>query len=289
MEILAPQVLGRKVLPWEPLTIMPIGDIQHTGPQGPADMDKLQRHVTWGLEQGAVFVGMGDYIDFASPSNRARLKAAGMYDTAEQVIDDAATALEEGVERILEPTQGRWLGLVEGHHYYPHLDGTTSGQRLARFLGTTYLGDAGFLRLTFRYDTGQGVNLKVFVHHGHSGATTPGGVLTRLQRFAAHISAQLILTGHVHQVIAYPFDELDITGRGDPYLFHNTRMLVATGSFMKGWMAGSNIGGRPAGGYVEQKMMPPVSLGAPVIVATPKRVRPNRNSTIYLVDLRASV
>lgn len=287
MEVLAPQVLGRKILPWEPLTIMPIGDIQHTGADGPADLDKLQRHIEWGVEHEAVFVGMGDYIDFASPSNRKRLREAGLYDTAEQVVDDAATRLEEDLYDILKPTRGRWLGLVEGHHYFPHLDGTTTGQRLANYLGTHYLGDAGYLRLTFRQTT-VGANLKVFIHHGHSTATTPGGVLVRLQRFSAHINAQLILTGHVHQVIAYPFDELDMTERGEPRLYHHTRMLVATGSFMKGWLQGSNLGGRPSGSYVEQKMLPPVALGAPVVIATPK-VLHTKEYSIAMIDLRASV
>ena len=43
---------------------MPISDIQH-GASG-ADLKKLKRHVEWGVEHGAYFTGLGDYIDVAS-------------------------------------------------------------------------------------------------------------------------------------------------------------------------------------------------------------------------------
>lgn len=290
MEILAPSVVGRKILPWQELKIMPIGDIQYTGPRGASDMDRLERHVKWGVEQGAVFVGMGDFSDFLSPSNRQRLREAGLYDTAEEVIDQAALNIEQDIMDTLRPTRGRWLGYIEGHHFYTALDGTTTGQRMAKFLGCPYLGDSAIMRLTFREEnSNRSVVLKMFVHHGHGGATTYGGILNRLERFAARFpDVQLIMTGHHHQVIVQPMDSLDITHKGEPYLYHKTRMLVCTGSFMKGWMQGHAIGGRPQGLYPEQKMMPPTALGAPLIIATPKRLR-SHNADIPIVDLRGSV
>ena len=254
-------------------------------------MDRLTKHIKWGLEHGAYFIGMGDYIDFLSPSNRSRLQSAALYDTASMVVDRAATSLEQDVMDILAPTRGRWLGLVEGHHYFNHLDGTTTGQRLAKFLGCTYGGDSMLMRLTFRRQAGQGsaaLNSKIFVHHGHGGSSTPGGPLARLVRLSAHINAQVFFIGHYHQVLVYPFDQLDVTGRGTPRLYHNTRAIVLTGSFMKGWMQGNQVGGRPVGSYVEQGLMPPVALGGPLITLTPKRVYTD-NTELTLVDVRGSV
>ena len=45
-------------LPWEETTIMPIGDIQ-LGAQG-VNLEKLKRHLDWGMVHGSYFIGMGD-------------------------------------------------------------------------------------------------------------------------------------------------------------------------------------------------------------------------------------
>ena len=291
MEVFVPKVGGELVLPWEPLTIMPIGDIQYAGPDGTADLGRLQRHITWGVEHGCHFLGMGDYVDFLSPSNRQRLKQADLYDTASLVIEQAATALEQKIMDILAPTRGRWLGLVEGHHYFVHLDGATTGQHLAEFLGCTYGGDSMLMRLTFRQKVGagsRGLNSTLFVHHGHGSSTAPGGPLTRLVKLTAYIDAQVFFLGHYHQVMVYPFDQLTVTQRGVPKLYHTTRAIVLTGSFMRGWMQGNQIGGRPKGSYVEQGLMPPAALGGPLVTLTPRRIF-QEGSEVLLVDIRGSV
>jgi hypothetical protein len=35
-------------------------------------------------------------------------------------LDAKAEELEERLMELLKPTVGRWLGLLEGHHYHPH-------------------------------------------------------------------------------------------------------------------------------------------------------------------------
>jgi hypothetical protein len=70
------------------------------------------------VEQGAYFIGMGDYIDFMSPSNRARFQNAGLYDTTVKSVDDKARSLVEDLWlKALKPSKGRWLGLLEGNQY----------------------------------------------------------------------------------------------------------------------------------------------------------------------------
>ena len=290
MEVFEPQIAGRVVLPWEPLKIMPIGDIQYAGgaQYDPADMARLKRHVEWGVENDCWFIGMGDYIDFARPSVRRRLKAEDD-DVTEVILDRAATAFEDDVLRILRPTKGRWLTLVEGHHFYQHLDGTTTGQRFARELGCRYGGDCVMLRLTFRraHDAGS-VNTKIFVHHGHGGGATLAGPIAKYERFAAHNSAQVFFIGHHHRVMVVPFDSLDITDKAEPVLYHHTRAIVLTGSFLRGYMQESKHGDRPQGTYVEKMMLPPVALGGPLITLTPT-TKDVGESQVKLVDIRGSV
>lgn len=294
MEVFEAQVAGRLVLPWEPISIMPIGDIQYAGGgrNDPADIDRLRKHVEWGVEHGCWFLGMGDYIDFARPTVRSKLRALGDDDVTEVLLDRAATDLEEHVLAVLRPTRDRWLTLVEGHHYFQHLDGTTTGQRFARELGCRYGGDAAMLRLTFCQEPdklrGRMIQTKLFVHHGHGGGSTLAGPLAKYERFAAHCAAQVFFIGHHHRVMVVPFDQLDVSSRGEPVLFHHTRAIVLTGSFLRGYMQGSAMGGRARGSYVERAVLPPVALGAPIVTLAPKE-RHIAGRRVALVDVRGSV
>src|SRR3989304_5688136 len=122
-------------MPWKPLDIWFIGDLQWAGnKQGGTALSSLQHTIKTALAEEANgkivrFVGMGDYTDFASPSNRSRLKAANLYDTATDIIDQKAEELTEEIGDYLKPTRGKWLGMVEGHHLHELKDGTTTDMR----------------------------------------------------------------------------------------------------------------------------------------------------------------
>src|SRR3989304_6507717 len=94
MEIVA-QFGGAHYFPWKPTLLMPVGDIQFDGKHGAADLPRLHRFLEWGMEREAWFLGMGDFVDFLSPSNRNRLRMAGLYGTAEQGNYDGATHPEK--------------------------------------------------------------------------------------------------------------------------------------------------------------------------------------------------
>ena len=108
-----------------PIVIMPIGDAQ-VGVEA-ADVNRLKRHVGWGVNtQSAMFLGMGDYVDMASPSNRKTLKSAGLYDTVTEALEAKANNDIELFLGAVKGSEGRWLGLLQGHHYMEMADGTTS-------------------------------------------------------------------------------------------------------------------------------------------------------------------
>src|SRR5438034_3912232 len=114
------------------ILLMPIGDIQYAGDDKQIALGMLKRHIAWGVEHNAYFLGMGDYTDAFRPSNRQRLRAAALYDTANAVIDQRAQALvDELYEKALKPSRGRWLGLLEGHHYHQFAAGMTTDMLLA--------------------------------------------------------------------------------------------------------------------------------------------------------------
>jgi len=239
------------------LTIAPIGDIQWSGENGPTAKDQLKRHIDDCLKRDAYFVGVGDYIDMLSPSNRQRLAAAGLYDTAMQLMWDKALELTNEIyEKFLKPTKGRWLGLVHGHHYYA-FDGQSSDEYLCDMLKAKFLGTSAFLHNSAHDWT-------LYVHHGNGGGILPGNALNRLYHVAAGLQgAEVYLFGHSTRLAATPLSRpFPIWGKKDSEhtLEHRDVYLVPCGGFSK-----SNIVGKTFGDYAEQANMTPSPLKAPLI------------------------
>jgi len=257
------------------IIVMPVGDIQWSGRDSEVAMNMLTRHIAWGVEQGAYFLGMGDYIDFMSPSNRARFQNAGLYDTAIKSVDDKARSLVEDLWlKALKPSKGRWLGLLEGHHYHQYRDGTTSDQELAGMLDAPFLGTAAFVRLVLQMSKTREAPVTIWCHHGVGGGITTGAPLNRLERLLVSWEADIYLMGHHHKKVAGPIDRIEpVWGGGHSKtatLIHRTKIIACTGSFLKGYAANERDGLVPRGGYVEQKMLNPVALGGILVKIRPR-------------------
>lgn len=272
---LATYVIERKYSDHRPIVIAPIGDIQWAGERGPTAKDILRRHLDRCLELNAYYIGLGDYIDFMSPSNRQRMRAVGIYDTAEEVIDDKALDLTSEVfEKYLKPTKGRWLGLLHGHHYANLRTGETTDQRLCQMLDARFLGTSAYLRLQFKEPGKDGSrrNVILYAHHGNGGGRMAGSPLNKLQQMAADFpGADVYLMGHTTKSPVTPSEQIFARwhGRGAPDLVHKRIYLVNTGGFARGYVKGSTQGRVPMGGYVEQASMGPASLGAPIVRVQP--------------------
>lgn len=240
------------------VVIAPLGDLQWSGRGGPSAVNHVKRHIERAMKLDAWFVGVGDYIDFLSPSNRARLTAAGFYDTARKVIRDKAYALTLDVyEDILKPTKGRWLGMVEGHHFFEEA-GETSDQWLAEMLGTTFLGTSAYIRV-------QPSNVVLWVHHGTGNSVLPTGPLNKLYHVShGFAGADIYLIGHTTKLsvarLSRPrpaWEKNDLT--------HSDIFLVNCGGFSKSNIVGHRHGDIPRGDYAEQAMLTPSPLAAPLI------------------------
>lgn len=291
---LEPKTADSFLLPYKEMILLPLGDIQH-GAQG-CDIDRLRRHIAWGEKlraegKAVYYIGMGDYLDVASPSNqRALYRLRGdAYDSLKQMIDEGMERSLRKIQRILKPTVGHWLGLVTGHHVYEFGDGTTTDSRLAEFLGCKYLGNNAIVHLVFKTDDGKSkVICKIWLHHGEASGTTLEASIRKLRaNVIPYWFANLYLIGHFHQKVAapIPWTDTDVTKSGDVIWKGTTRYLVCTGSFLKGYQEGAkNASGLPAGDYAEQRMLPPNALGAPVIF-----IRPVRNHGATGIDINISI
>lgn len=254
---------------------MPVGDIQWSARDAEVAMGMLKRHIKWGVERGAWFLGMGDYIDFMSPSNRVRYSAAGLYDTTRKTVDDKAHSLVEDLWlKALKPSRGRWLGLLEGHHFHEYRDGTTSDQELAGMLDTPFLGSCAFVRLVLQMSKTRKAPVTIWCHHGVGGGVTLGAPLNKLEKLLTSWDADIYLMGHHHKKVAGPIDRIEPTwGEGNQKtagLIHRTKIIACTGSFLKGYAANDKDGKVPRGGYVEQRMLNPVALGGVLVKIRPR-------------------
>lgn len=261
---------------------MPIGDVQY-GSEA-CVFDKFKRHMDWGMKYGAYFVGMGDYLDVASPSGRHKIRSAEFYDSVHDAIEDKVKEQLDKFLTAVKGTEGRWLGLVHGHHFYEFLDGTTTDTLLAKALRTNYLGTCGIIQLRFkRPKTNTVMTAQLFVHHGQGSGATMATPLNKLEKLMSRFpTIDVFLMGHYSRKVAYPVDALVPMFGTSPRLVAKRRILACTGGFTRGYMVGSGVKrrGRPEGSYVEIGMMPPTNLGGLAI-----RVRPVHGNTEDRIDL----
>lgn len=254
----------------EEVWVLPIGDIQYAGEGSSTALGALKRHVEWGVKRNAYFIGMGDYIDFASPSNRQRLAGAALYDTAKDVIElSAASLTKEIYERALKPATNRVLGLLEGHHFYQYQAGHTTDMELCSMLKTQHLGSCAYVRLRF-VDKGSGKpekrvgNVIIWAHHGTGSGQRAGSPLNKLDQLPIYWDADIYLMGHQTKKAAAPLQRVQPIwdGFGGPRLKHRTMIIACTGGFTRAYVEGNRHGRVPRGDYVEQKMLNPTALGA---------------------------
>ncbi len=273
MEILEfiPKKLKQERLPWKTMLLVPIGDIQF-GAQGCwTDGFKRWHEESFAkaeqLEADIYFFGMGDYVDMLSPSNRKKWDRAELYEIALDSLEEVAERHLEGVLELLQGTEGRWLGMLEGHHYFEFDDGTTTDTRLCQALNATFLGDCAQVHLRFIRDESVSSTVRVWGHHG-VGTGSPN---TKLEKQAAKRDADILLMGHTptieHKKIPYMYT----TDYDPPILKHKSRHVVGTGGWLRGYTQGSMRRRRAQGNYVEQAMMEPAPLGGVRILLTPQR------------------
>lgn len=252
-------------MPLKPFAIMPIGDIQ-AGTEA-ADLDLLADNVARGMKAGAYFIGMADYIDMGSPSNRKLWKAANFYDSIYKTMDQAVEKVESAVADILAPTKGRWLGMLSGHHFWKYETGSTTDINLCQRLGARHLGDCAMVALRLQDDSRHAVSCVIWAHHGAGSGTSIAAPLTKIEKVIEWAEADLYLMGHQHKRVAANVPRFYITNKGK--LLAKEKLVVCTGSYLKAYMQGSKEAGIAGGTYVEKAMMRPVTLGSPLIHAEP--------------------
>jgi len=242
------------------MMLMGLGDIQYDGDPTHVALNRLREDIAFGLLHGCRFFGMGDYIDFMSPKNRARFAAAGLYDNTLAVAEEAAFRLLDQLWQILKPTRGHWVGLLEGHHFYKTNDGLTTDMHLAEMLGTEFLGTTALVQ--FNAGDKEEDQLEVWGAHGTGSGMLAGSLFNRIERIQKWVDgADLYLMGHWTKRGAVPLAKLKRLMKTDD-LTHTAPLLIGTGGYARGYIENHKDGLVPRGTYVEKALYSPVALGA---------------------------
>lgn len=267
--------------PGQRLRLVGLGDVHWDTVEH--DRARFVRFIEWVQEREAQgdrvrIPGLGDYLDFGSPTERHTLTSGGLHETTSVTLDRAHLENLREFLRLLTPIKHCFLGLLTGHHHYLFATATAAGKWkgqssdawLADQFGCDYWGTGvAFFRLTFPHD----LFLDVLCWHGGGGAQTPGGrVMKRIRAAEIAPTAHLVMTGHDNAKLAYPRSGLDFE-QG-----HIKRYVIGTGSFQRAYGEGLEAG------YAEQRGLVPADLGVTVVeIAIEKR------NGRWRVDFHASV
>lgn len=291
MELVTADVKGvsHRELGWDEVLIFPIADAQ-VGADGSAQ-ERLKRWVDYALRfRNSYFIGLGDYVDVASPSNRQRVRNAELYDTVMQALHEKG---EEHIYQFLkcvDGSQGRWLGMLEGHHFWDFEDGTTSDTRICEKLNAPFLGTCAVVRLSFlRPKTASRIRrsrpVTIWCHHGTGGGVKASAPLNKLENIADSFDADIYLMAHQHKLVATRKPQLYMSQRAPYRVKERERVLVSVGSWLRAYQASSKQpGGRAGGTYVEKRMMPPVAVGGCIV-----KVRPLHREDEDRIQIRVEV
>jgi hypothetical protein len=264
------------------LLLIPIGDVHYDTDE--CDRERVHRLVEWVLKQEQKghlvrMLGIGDYLDLASPSNRKRIM--DMYDTTQKSIDSIALIELQRFVEVFWPIRHCFLGLLTGHHTHVFTSskagkdwaGKTSDQWLAHALGCKSFSDSDRMAvLLARMNFPHGTYLDVLALHGGGGAQTPGGrVMKRIKYAEIAPTAHLVISGHDNAKMAYPRSGLDYD--------HGSikRYVIGSGSFQRGYLEGQT-------GYAEEWGLVPADLGV-VVVKINEELRNGK----WRIDYHASV
>lgn len=244
---------------------------------------KWQDWLLWAKSKNdAYFLGMGDYFDLASSSERKILKM-GLHESTTSTLDSWYMEKVLEITKELSFMKGRLIGMVEGNHFGEFQNGMTTTQKMCDILQCKYLGVASIIRVTVECCSKRSA-LDVFAYHGKGFGRLVGSGLNNVQQMAEIAEADIYLMGDNHQKSLAYSDKMYLSGggRGVLHVRNRKQLYARTGSFLSGYKDGM-------ASYVTDKLLNPTNLGTVKIEITPHRTQPEHAPSEYYLDIHASL
>jgi predicted phosphodiesterase len=252
----------------KPIHLVIFGDVHRDSPNHAES--KWQEFLAYSRKlKSALFLGMGDYVDSASSSERACFERCGddLHESTKKDLQMLAAEKVRLIARELAFARGKIIGMLNGNHYFSFTDGTNTDQKICGELGCFYLGVSCFVRLLFNDGNNHGTSLDLWAHHGTGAGRLLGGSINRVDQMREHAEADVYIMGHDHKRAAVPATpRLSLTSDRRDGLSLKTRQqwLVRSGSFLASYRDGESNYNVDAG-------RGPCSLGHVELIITPRR------------------
>lgn len=269
----------------QPFKLIPFGDV-HRDSDLHADEHWREFLAYAKRQKNALFLGMGDYTDGVSTSERIVLGDSGLHDTTRNTMKDVYRGVAKTLINELGFMRGRLIGMLGGNHYFDFGNGDTTDHVLAAALGTKFLGVCSFIRLSLRFGArNTRTSYDIFAHHGKGGGTLPGSTFNTLEKMTTTAEADLFLMGHDHKkgcIPSTPRLRLSSAGeRAELCVRERVPWLGRTGSFLKAYEPGRVSYNVDAG-------RSPSTLGWIEFEITPRRCRANGAADGIALDVRGT-
>ena len=265
----------------EPIYLIPFGDVHRFAPL--CDVEKWHEFLAWAkIKPNSYFLGMGDYDDLASTSERKALMQACLHESTQMTIDELFISRTNKLCEELSFMKGKLIGMIEGNHYGMLQSGISTTQMMCEKLKTKYLGVSSFIRLSFIHNKNRRASIDVWAHHGRGASRLFGGSLNSVEQMSSISNAQVLLMGHDHKKSVALKTSLYLTNGGKEVKLKQRKILLGrTGSFLRGYVDN-------APSYIAELALPPTDLGVLKIELTPKRSCKNGDDTFY-IDIHCSI
>jgi hypothetical protein len=271
----------------KPIFLIPIGDIHRESPLF-YDVEYF-RTLGWiekmkkDKDKDLIVLGMGDYLDAVSSSERKIVSANEFHETTITGMDSMSHNNIRLLYEELKFLKGNWAGLLGGNHYWTYANGSTSDNELAEMLGANFLGVQSFIRITLkqtpksRKRPSRICHVDIMAHHGTSAPRTMAASMAAVVRMAEGAEADIFLQGHDHKRFIFP-GQTKLKLEGDlPYYRDRTLWFGRTGAFLRGMVPNEMS-------YAVDRLLPPTQLGVIRIEMIPKR-----EGNHLAVDIHGSV
>lgn len=266
----------------EPIYLIPFGDIHRSAPL--CHVDKWLEFLQWAKnKKRAYFLGMGDYDDLSSSSERLVLDKKKLHDSTVKTLEQLYEKNVNTFYNEIKFMKDRIIGFAEGNHYAEFSSGITTTQLLAQKLSAKYLGVSSLIRLSFiNKKSKKSMSVDLFIHHGKGAGKRMGSSLNTVEDMIRIADADIYLMGHDHKKSCGYMTKLKLSSNKGDLKIHNKKILMArTGSFLKGYVPEESS-------YIADANYNPADLGTIKIELTPKRILFEGGEHIY-IDIHTSI
>ncbi len=251
-----------------PINLWIFGDVHYDTSSCDRDrFDRFLKDAARDDKENTYYLGMGDYIDFASTSEKKILTDSKIHETTREKLDFIAQRDNRQFAQKIRQMHGRTLGLIHGNHGWLFQDGKNSTEDLAERLKTDYLGWLCYYHLILE-DT-EGSNHRVccvdlVMCHGKAGGKLMGTSINQVDDLRRIFPlADIYAMGHNHDRGAWPTDVLYYNPVAKK-IKQKQQVFVRSGSFKKAYTEDTK-------GYEIGRLLRPANLGAVKLIITKRR------------------